>query len=630
MVEKMKRRLSIYGWLLLAALLLVAPAAAQDDPSADDYPTLAALEASVLPPRDRVNLAERLLGVTEIDPTPTSAPVLKVGDHAVFTASNDDQVMTIPSTLHVIGAHIYLWVEDGARVNDADLQALADAFDSEVYDAVRNLWGSEATPGVDDDPRVYGLFAYNLGASTAAYFAADNTYPKAVVPTSNEHEMFFFNLDAVGGDFDVQTVASIVAHEFQHMIRNNLQINEETWLNEGLSMFTQAYLFNDLDSSIISFLYAPGNQLNDWHAEPGMRSSDYGAATLFLIYFYQRYGIDAMQQLSADRSPRGLQGVDDVLRGLNQPDVDQFFADWVLANGIDDVDYKDGRYGYPMLGTLPTPPTAADAQAYPFSYSGSVNQYAADYISLANLAGSSTLTIEIDAPEAVGLIPTEAPSGTHFWYSNRGDMSDSRLTRAFDLSGVDKATLNYRLWYDNEEDWDYGYLMVSEDDGATWTPLPTAHTTENDPQHVAYGAGYTGASDGWLDESVALDAYAGEQILLRFELITDDAVNRSGLALDDVRVPEIGYSDDFENDGGGDWSAEGWLWTDNRLPQQAWVQVVQQSGSKTADIQRWLIDGADTHEVRLVAGADHALIALSPIAPVTTVAMAYTLSVGAE
>ena len=627
----MKRRLYIYGWILLAALLVIAPMApaalAQDAAATDAYPTVAALEAAVLPPRDRVDLAERLRGVKNIPPTPTTAATRQVGEHEVFTASNDNVVLSIPATLRVVGTHIYLWVEDGAKVNDTDLRGLADAFDNTVYDSVRNLWGSEANPGVDGDPHVYGLFAHNLGASTAAYFAADNTYPKAVVPTSNEHEIFFFNLDAIGENFTVEPVESIVAHEFQHMIRNNLQMNEETWLNEGLSMFTQAYLFNDLDSSILSFLYQPGDQLNDWHAEPSGRSADYGAATLFLVYFYERYGIDAMEQLSADSSPRGLQGVDDVLHAMNQPGVNKLFADWVLANALDDTTYGDGNYGYSLLSRLPEPPTVADATGYPFSYAGSVNQFATDYLTLANLSGGSTLTINVSAPEAVGLIPTEAPSGSHFWYSNRGDMSDSRLTRAFDLSGVDTATLDYKLWYDNEEDWDYGYVMVSDDNGVSWDVLPTAHTTTNDPQHIAYGAGYTGSSSGWVDESVALDAYAGEQILVRFELITDDAVNRPGMALDDVSIPEIGYSDDFEGDGGGDWSAEGWLWTDNRLPEQAWVQVVQQTGGKTVDVQRWLIDGADTHPLPLVKGADSALIAISPLAPVTTVPMPYTISV---
>ena len=55
-------------------------------------------------------------------------------------------------------------------------------------------------------------------------------------------------------------------------------------------------------------------------------------------------------------------------------------------------------------------------------------------------------------------------------------------------------------------------------------------------------------------------------VQLRFEYITDAAVHGEGLLLDDVSVPEIGYSSDFEIDDGG-WTAEGFVRIENRLPQ---------------------------------------------------------------
>src|SRR5579871_3053803 len=116
--------------------------------------------------------------------------------------------------------------------------------------------------------------------------------------------------------------------------------------------------------------------------------------------------------------------------------------------------------------------------------------------------------------------------------------------------------------------------MVSTDGGKTWTPLSTAHTTSDNPNGAAYGVGYTGASNGWVSESIPLDAYAGKQILVRFEMITDDAVTRPGMAIDDVSIPEIKYTDNFEMSG-GDWQPEGWIWTDNRLPEAGWVQVAE-------------------------------------------------------
>jgi hypothetical protein len=323
-----------------------------------------------------------------------------------------------------------------------------------------------------------------------------------------------------------------------------------------------------------------------------------------------------------------LQAVDRVLRARSEPGINDFFADWVLANALFDADYDGGRFGYPGLPTLMTPPPLATVTGYPFLYSGEASQYATNYFVISNLNGAQALDIQLDNPPSVGLVPVAAASGAHVWYSNRGDMADSRLTRAFDLTGTAHATLNYRLWYDLEESWDYGYVMVSSDGGASWDILPTPRTTTHDPHGVAYGTGYTGASDGWLTESLSLDAYAGRSILVRFEMITDDAVTRPGMALDDVSIPEIDYADNFEGMS-SDWLADGWLWTDNRLPQRGWVQIAQQVGAKPVDVQRWEIDGA-YHSVELAAGVDQVLVAVSPYAPVTTVPMPYTLSVSAS
>ena len=621
------RRLALITAIIF---LIVLPAVAQNSDSGNDYPTLAALSSAIIPARDRVDLAERLLGVTNVPAAPMTAVTRQVGEQQVFTAANssDNTTLNIPATLQVVGEHIYLWVEDDARVNLSDLQQLAHDFDTSVYPNVRSLWGSEANPGIDGDPHIYGLFVHGLGASTAAYFTADHTYPKAVVPVSNEHEMFFFNLDAIGQNFPVRTVESIVSHEFQHMIRFNLQVNTETWLNEGLSMFTQYYLYGGLDGSVFSFLNQPSTQLDDWNANPGARAANYGAATLFLSYFYQRYGIDAIHQLSATHETRALQAVDDVLAANNQPGVNDFFGDWVVANFVDDRSYANGKYGYNNMPLMQTPPVNATVERYPYQVEGNANQYSADYYKLSNLNGINNLDIKLTAPTTVMLLPTVAPSGSHIWYSNRDDMADSRLTRSFDLTHVSQATLNYKVWFDTERAWDYGYAEVSSDGGKTWDVLRTGNGTTDDPHKVAYGSGYNGESGGWVDESLSLNAYTGKQILVRFEMITDDAVTRPGMAIDDLSIPEIGYADDFEN-GAGDWQAEGWLLTDNRLPQNGWVQVIQKTGKTTTNVQRWMIDGLD-HMVNVTPGVDQVIVAVSPYAAVTTVPMPYTLNIGSN
>ncbi|PJF23877.1 MAG: hypothetical protein CUN53_20670, partial [Phototrophicales bacterium] len=123
-------------------------------------------------------------------------------------------------------------------------------------------------------------------------------------------------------------------------------------------------------------------------------------------------------------------------------------------------------------------------------FTADARQYAADYYTLPDAPGTTLdMTVTLD-PEA-RLIPS-GDNPTPFFYSNRADMSNTRLTRAFDLSSVDAAALEYDLWFHIERDWDYGYVMISADDGVTWEIQSTERTTTRDPHRTAYGAGYSG------------------------------------------------------------------------------------------------------------------------------------------
>jgi hypothetical protein len=625
---------SIFRSLILvvfAAGVSIAPARAEQTVSQAQYPTVVALAQTALPFRDRIDLARRFLGVTDIPPRPTSAVPHRVGDTASFWVTNsvDDRTFQVKATLRGVGDHLYLWVEDGAELADSDIQALTNAFDQHIYNQVRDLWGSEDTPGIDGDPHVYGLFAANLGSAVAAYYVRDHTYPKAVVSTSNEHEMLFFNLDAIGRAVDTPAVESTSAHEFQHMIRDHLHTNEDTWMDEGFSVFTELYLgFNNSAWTTVNYLYNPGTQLNDFAEDELYRAANYGAALLFITYFYERYGLDAIKKLSADPA-NGLQAVDNTLHAIGQPGVNDFFGDWVLANELLDPTLGDGRYGYKMLpNNLPSALPLATVTTYPYLSAHPAHQYSADYYVLNGLQGKTSMDISIALPDTVSLVPTTPVSGQHMWYSNRGDESDTSLTHSFDLSNVSKATLHYKIWYWLEKLWDFGYVAISADGGKTWTAQAVPHTTSEDPHDETYGAGYTGQSDGWLDEQVPLDAYAGKKIQVRFEVITDDAVTEPGMVIDDVSIPEIGYSSDFESNNGG-WQPAGWIWTDNRLPQEAWIQVVQRTG-KTISVSRWSAPAEHSWSLPLIPNVEQAFVAVSLFAPLTTVAMPYTLNVSAR
>ena len=60
---------------------------------------------------------------------------------------------------------------------------------------------------------------------------------------------------------------------------------------------------------------------------------------------------------------------------------------------------------------------------------------------------------------------------------------------------------------------------------------------------------------------------------MRFEYITDEGYNAPGLAIDDLRVPEIGYSDNAETDNG--WNAQGFVRIGNAMPERWYVALIE-------------------------------------------------------
>jgi immune inhibitor A len=611
------RRLLILLIVCALAVPVLAQQAAPDD-TTDQYPTLTTLRETRVPPANSTEIAMALFGIPA-PPETILLPPLAVGQAETFSVSGDAGAFLVDAVLRAVGEHIYVWVEADTGVPDNEINRLVTNFDDTIYAQVRELWGEEANPGIDGDSRVHVLFADNLGAFVGAYYARRHSFPNEVFPNSNQREMFFVNLDAFGTGVSASSAA--LAHEFQHMIRANVDLNEDTWLDEGFSTFTEVYLGypNSTVWLPTSFLNAPGTQLNTFGLSEEPRAVNYGAGFLFTNYFYDRFGLEGVQQLSADPA-NGLLAVDNVTRALAGSSADEFFADWVATNYI-----QTGDYAYTTLQLMQKPLVRGMTDSYPFTSGGQLAQYATDYYLLGDV--DDTLEITLDLPSEVRLIPTDAYGGERLWYSNRGDVTHTTLTRAFDLTGVGSATLSYHTWYAIEEDWDYVYLTVSADGGATWDILAAPGTTTSNPHGNAYGPGYSGYSGVWVPQAVSLDAYVGQTIQVRFELVTDDAVNEPGFALDDVAISEIDYFADFETDDGG-WQSDGWLWMDNRLPQQAWVQVFEYDGDEFLGLTRWqATGGVETWSLPLKAATDEAVIAVSPFAPLTTVPTDYTLTV---
>ena len=176
-------------------------------------------------------------------------------------------------------------------------------------------------------------------------------------------------------------------------------------------------------------------------------------------------------------------------------------------------------------------------------------------------------------------------------------------------------------------------VYKSTDGGKKWQILRGQQTTDKNPVGNAFGPGYTGVSGGgktpqWVQEKIDLTPFAGKKILLRFEYVTDDAVNGPGMLIDDISIPEIGYSDDAEKGKGG-WEAAGWVRTDNRLAQRWLVQLLEIGSDGTVSLQRVPInpEGRGQVTVSRLDGLREAVLVVSAIAPTTTERATYSYTI---
>jgi immune inhibitor A len=621
------RRLAAF--LFPVVLLLLAGACSHEEaaptPSSATTPTPRATDATpaatpysgevALPQRDIVALARRLRGVTgeiptSVNPTP---PDYAVGDRSLFYVMQfaspgeagdvPPQVAEIWATLHVVTPHGYFYTQDGTDVSQEDLEKAAAAFEATVYPTVAGTFGRERSPGIDNDPHITILHAQLAGA--AGYFNDLDEYPRLVSPLSNEREMVYIDLSSLTPGSE--TYIGILAHELQHLVDFNGNPDQELWVNEGLSE-EAAGLVREGSSMAKDFLQQPDTQLNTWDPS-GDNYVHYGAADLFIRYLVHRIGGSAALKELVSDPLSGMAGISDFLRrdGFGF-DFSDLFRDWLVANYLDEP--AGGIYSYPDLDVA-AQPTATLSGAT--SGEETVHQFAADYIEVKLPAGGATFTF--DGADTVPVLANEPHSGRGQWWSERGDGIDTTLTRELDLTGLSSATLSFWTWFDIERWYDYGYVEVSTDGGTTWKALPGSQTTDDDPLRQAYGPGYTGRSGGgeeaeWVEESIDLTPFAGERVLLRFEYVTDGAVNAPGWAIDDLSVPELGLRDDAEEDSG--WEAAGFQLLTGPLPQRFLVQLVEpgqqpqvsqitlDSGNRAAIDLKWR-DGGPVNAVVVIA-----------------------------
>lgn len=496
-------------------------------------------------------------------------------------------------TLRSVGENVEIWVAKDLAygpnnpkpadvITQEQVDRLRDEFDSNIYPKATDFFGTpDHLDGSNSPlPGMVGLPDGYYEGSDKVIMLVDNvkdegwnnpSYPFFVAgffwqTLENYIDRNIVTIDSNSWDTRLEsTFFGTTIHELQHLIQADNDGSEETWLNEGFSTFSEYLGGYGHDASSINFyLDHPENSLVNWDEHQGAVTgpetiADYGQVYLFTLYLYDKFGQEFIRDLATDGEYQGIESVNQKLfedkTGKTFTEVYQNFMT-ALALDNDSVS-KDYNFDSIDLRDLPVGNTGVKRgktvdfeKALTFEKEG-VPAWGGDFKSLD--FGKDVRSLKFNGVDFLPLQWETAAdplgSGKNVLYSGKGSEADKTLIFEADLTGKSNATLNFEHYYDIEEQWDFGMVQVSTDNGETWNSLSNENTRsdvveEGYPTIKGNVPGFTGKNGKWTAESFDLSKYAGQKVLISFRYLTDWASEEQGWYVKNIQVGEAGFSAD--------------------------------------------------------------------------------------
>lgn len=140
---------------------------------------------------------------------------------------------------------------------------------------------------------------------------------------------------------------------------------------------------------------------------------------------------------------------------------------------------------------------------------------------------------------------TESPSGNYQNFANE----TITLASPVNLTSAIGANVTFNAKWDIENNWDYTQFEVSIDNGVNWIPQCGAYTnagSSNNGQPTGEPL-YDGTQNDWVLEQIDLSDYLGENILVRFQFISDNQETADGFYFDDLKINILNETLGVEN-----------------------------------------------------------------------------------
>jgi hypothetical protein len=381
----------------------------------------------------------------------------------------------------------------------------------------------------------------------------------------------------------------VFGHEWQHLLQYYTDPNEVTWINEGLSDFaialdgyanSKATVFQPgFDNHITCYQgygtvktkYNPNprdcggaqNSLNLWGEDgdnPNAVLADYGQAFSFMLFLYDRYGIDFMSKLHRDGKRQGIASLSAELKAVgvkNAYSVLHDFQTSTLVDGFLDASKKSTIAGVAKSKVTSKSLKSSVNLKNPQSYSEpGAAPNGADYVTLAKkgkaIKGKDLKSVTFSGVKTLPALPLawkivkndpDRAKNPVLFSGNENNTDASMVTKV----SVPKTSpkLKFLAKYGAEATYDYGYVQVSTNGGKSYgKPLKGNHTVASGP----LGAGLNGTTTGFESEEYDLSAYAGKKILVSIRYVSDGGTNEGGLLVDNISVggKVISYGDSLK------------------------------------------------------------------------------------
>jgi hypothetical protein len=128
---------------------------------------------------------------------------------------------------------------------------------------------------------------------------------------------------------------------------------------------------------------------------------------------------------------------------------------------------------------------------------------------------------------------TDSPGGSY----SSNVTSSLKYNTQIDLTDVLGATLEFDTQWDIENDWDYGQIQISTNNGSTWTALQGLFTNPGVGTFQPNGEPlYDGTQLSWVHETIDISNYVNQNITIRFYFRTDGYVTADGWYVDNIKI----------------------------------------------------------------------------------------------